>query len=287
MSAEPDPATPPTSAAPEGGAAARAVTAIGYRSWDGQTFRKGLRSIPVEAAVALRVGGRDYAVMLATPRDLEDFAYGLMHGEGLIRDAGDVRAIRRPEHDAGIVVEAELDERRGRPGGSGRDRRLAGVSGCGLCGVESLDDALRPIPPVTATLRIAPEAVRRAMSQLRSWQPLNADSGALHVAAFASPDGALRLSREDVGRHNALDKLIGALLRSGIEPQEGFIALSSRCSYELVQKGAAFGVNLLVTAAPPTSLAVQSARAAGMTLVTSARDGGFMIAADGNGIDYD
>lgn len=265
----------------EGGQVPASVQRVEYRHWDGQCFEPGIRALPSETPVALRVNCTDYAVMLATPLDLADFAHGLMRAEGLIASSRDVRAVEIAHGAAGTVVHAEIAG----DAGGGRARRLAGATGCGLCGVERLDDVLQAVPSVGGDFRISARAIVAAMEALRDWQPLNAASGALHAAAFADGNGHIVTSREDVGRHNALDKLIGALLRSGVEPGSGFIAMTSRCSFELVQKAAAFGCAVLVTAGAPTALARQLAGDAGMTLVACARGGRFLAVAGAARID--
>jgi FdhD protein len=276
-----DPVSQSLPIALESGEVPDATMRVDYRIWNGKTFDRGVRGIPAEVPVALRVNCTDYTVMLATPRDLNDFAYGLLYAEGMIGGPKDVFAIEQEHRVDGTVLRVEIS---GKAEG-GRRRTLAGVSGCGLCGAESLADTVRPIPRVRHRLRVEPAAVERAMGELRDWQPLNASCGALHVAAYVRPDGEIVLSREDVGRHNALDKLIGALLSSGIGPGDGFIAMSSRCSYELVQKAATYGVEMLVTAAAPTSLAVRQADEAGMTLINGARSDQFLIVCGGACID--
>ena len=165
-----------------------------------------------------------------------------------------------------------------------RVRHRVGESSCGLCGVENLDQALRPLPPVAPPADIAPDAVFSALAALRDHQPLNSATGAVHAAAYAGRDGTILAAREDVGRHNAFDKLIGHGLRAGLAPGEGFALLTSRCSFELVEKAALAGVRLLVTISAPTALAIDRANACGLTLIALARADEMLIAADPHGV---
>lgn len=233
------------------------------------------REVPEEVPVALRVNCEDYAVMLASPADLEDFVHGFLYTERCIRSPADVVDLALLEREEGIVARITLAA--DAPPGGASGHRLPGATGCGLCGVQALRDAVRPVAPVASRVHASPGAVRRAVTSLHDWQPLAARAGALHVAAFSDATGRIVIAREDVGRHNALDKLIGAMLRDGRPPHNGFILLSSRCSYELVQKAAAFGVEMLCTVSAPTALAVRLAAEAGMTLVSLARSDAFSV----------
>ncbi len=250
---------------------------VSMARWADGTLERGHRRVPEETPVAVRVDCEDYAVMLASPVDLEDFAYGFLHTEGLISRAGDVASLSLAEHDEGIVLRVERHAGQRLAAGRGDGRRLAGASGCGLCGVQSLRDAVRPVGRVTPAADVTAQAVRGAVSGLRHWQPLNACTGALHAAAFATLSGEIVTAREDVGRHNALDKLIGNMLRSGLSPESGFVVMTSRCSYELVQKAARFGVGTLCTVSAPTALAIRLAEDAGMTLIALSRPDSFVV----------
>lgn len=234
------------------------------------------REVPEEVPVALRVNCEDFAVMLASPADLEDFVYGFLYTERRIRSVADVVEVALLEREEGLVARITLGGDAPPRQASGT-RRLAGATGCGLCGVQALRDAVRPVSQVQSTLRCSPAAVRQAVASLHDWQPLAARAGALHVAAFADSRGRIVTAREDVGRHNALDKLIGAMLRDECSAQDGFVVLSSRCSYELVQKAAVFGVGMLCTVSAPTALAVRLAAEADMTLVSLARSDAFSV----------
>lgn len=220
-----------------------------------------------EMPVALEFNGLAYAVMMATPVDLEDFATGFALSEGLGRVADCAVA----EVDKGWVLRAMIP-------GLGperlqeRVRRRVAESSCGLCGVENLEAAMQPLPPVAAHDPLEPAAIFAALAALRDHQPLGRATGAAHAAALCGPDGAIRLVREDVGRHNALDKLVGAAARGGLSMADGFVLSTARCSYEIVEKTVRAGATRLVTISLPTSLAVERAGAAGLSLWALARD---------------
>lgn len=223
-----------------------------------------------EAPVALEFNGLSYAVMMATPADLEDFALGFALTEGLAKSPGDVTDITVAETDLGWIVRATL-------AGLGveqlteRVRMRVAESSCGLCGIENLEAVAKPLPQVPAHGEIEPPAIFAALAGLRAYQPLTKATGAAHAAAFCSTEGAIIDAREDVGRHNALDKLIGALAAAGQDLAAGFILSTARCSYEIVEKAVRAGATRLVTISLPTSLAVERARLAGLELWCLAR----------------
>lgn len=229
-----------------------------------------------EVPVALEFNGVSHAVMLATPADLEDFALGFGLSEGIFASASDLHDCEVRHSLQGITVAmqvsarcfAALKERR---------RTLAGRTGCGICGTESLDQVLRPVPVIEPATQIHSTAIARAMREMREHQVLCQATGAVHAAAWCSIDGAVLLAREDVGRHNALDKLIGALARTTLRREPGFIAVTSRASVEMVQKAAVAGAPLLAAVSAPTSLAVETAEAAQMALVGLARQGNLVV----------
>lgn len=228
------------------------------------------RELAQEVPVALEFNGIGYAVLMATPQDVPDLVLGFALAERLIgaEDAPfdvDVHAT-----DRGLIARATLPEGRTEALLS-RVRHRASESSCGICGIENLEQAIRPLPPVTARSDAGEGAIFRALSDLARHQPLNARTGAAHVAALAAADGTIRLAREDVGRHNAFDKLIGAMWRRGTGWDGGFALLSSRCSYELVEKAVLADCPLLVTISAPTRLAAERAAAAGLPLVVLAR----------------
>lgn len=223
-----------------------------------------------EAPVALEFNGLSYAVMMATPQDLEDFVIGFALCEGLAQSAADVTDMAIAEVEHGLILRAAL-------AGLGitqlteRVRSRVAESSCGLCGIENLEAVARPLPPVHTHTRITPAAIFAALAALRDQQPLGQATGAAHAAAWVSPAGAIGCLREDVGRHNALDKLVGALARSGQSLAAGFVLSTARCSYEIVEKAVRAGATTLVTVSLPTSLAVARAKSAGLSLWALAR----------------
>lgn len=230
------------------------------------------RAVPVEAPVAIEINGITYAVMMATPCDLEDFVTGFLLSEGLAsaHEIGPV-SLHPVQDGEGLVARVNLPAERVAPIME-RARRRLGDSSCGICGMESVEAALRPLPKIKAQSEVSPQAIRTALQAMREEQALGALTAATHAAAFAYKDGSLAVVREDVGRHNALDKVIGALAIAGIDPASGFILVTSRCSYELVEKAARAGCPLLVAISAPTDLAVRRAAAAGLALAVIARD---------------
>jgi FdhD protein len=230
----------------------------------------GIRSVPIEAPVAIEYNGIGYAVMMATPVDLEAYAVGFTICEGLVAATGDIGGVQVNEVAGGRVVRVRLPaDRMDRV--IERARTRASESSCGLCGIETIEEVLRPLRASPRPRLTSRAAIARALAALPDHQPLGRATGAVHAAAFCDPDGSIRFAKEDVGRHNALDKLIGALAIEGIDPAAGFILLSARCSYELVEKAVRAGCPMLVTISAPTSLAVERAAAAGLTLVALAR----------------
>lgn len=240
--------------------------------WQGSELALQVDEIAEEVPVALEYNGISHAVMLATPADLEDFALGFSLSEGLIaspRDIYDIEVDTRPDGIAvGLRIATEAFVRL-----KGRRRALAGRTGCGLCGTESLSEVMRPPARVRTEAAFQSSALHAAFSRLHDQQALLAHTGATHAAAWMRADGKLALLREDVGRHNALDKLIGALTRSGEDPATGAILVTSRASYEMVMKAASAGVGVLAAISGPTALAVRLADEAGLTLAGFVRQG--------------
>jgi FdhD protein len=226
--------------------------------------------------------------MMATPRDLHDFAIGLSLTEGIVARPSETESFAAIEAGQGIELRMRLA---GPPSRALAERRryLAGPVGCGLCGIDSLAEAMRPVATVGRGAIVRPAAILAALDAVAAEQALNRQTHAVHAAGFCRPDGAVVAVREDVGRHNALDKLAGALARAAVDPATGFVVVTSRLSVELVQKAAAMGAPVMVAVSAPTALAVRAAEQAGMTLVAVARRDGFevfthpeRIAADGS-----
>lgn len=237
------------------------------------------RMVPAEVPVAISFLGIGYAVMMASPADLEDFAYGFARSERLIDNATDVIRVEVRAGEKGVLLGIELvPERHDRV--LARVRHRVGESSCGLCGIENLEQALRPLPTLPAPARIEPAAIFRALEGIRAHQPLNEATGAVHAAALCDAAGQVLAAREDVGRHNAFDKLVGHGLREGRDMSAGFAVLTARCSYELVEKAALSGIPLLVTISAPTSLAIERAGEAGLTLVALARADSVLVMSD-------
>jgi FdhD protein len=243
-----------------------AVTGTGFSAGVGMEDGADVEwQVPEETAVAFEYNGRSHAVMMATPADLEDFALGFSLAEEIVGTAADIEKISVRETPLGFVVNLTVDPLR-LLRGSLRSRSMEGRSGCGLCGVDSLVHAVREPRKIEAALEVDPAAVAAAFRALPDHQPMNRANRSVHAAAWCAPDGRIRLAREDVGRHNALDKLIGAIAGSGADPAGGFVVMTSRCSFELVQKTAAVGIPLLATISAPTALALELARNANLTL---------------------
>ena len=233
-------------------------------------------TIAEETPVAIVYNGIPHVVMMATPQDLEDFVLGFSLTEELIGTPADLQGVEVVRYSQGIEIQALVS-----PACeeviAGRTRRLTGRTGCGICGADSVSMVLKQLHPVTDSVAIAGSALRHALEALASHQSLNAEAGAVHAAAWAGLDGTVRLVREDVGRHNALDKLIGALLKTGTDPKTGFVVVTSRASFEMVQKTTVLGAPLLAAISGPTGLAVRVARQAGLTLVGFARGSGHTV----------
>lgn len=251
---------------------AGAVEIPAWRSAYEEETQTESRDIPIETPVAIEINGVAYAVMMATPCDLEDFVVGFLLAEGLAasEEIGGV-SLHQVNGGDGLVARVNLPSERLAPIME-RARRRLGDSSCGICGIESVEAALRPLPRIAASAAIRPRAIRTTLLGMRDAQELGALTYATHAAAFADQTGKIIALREDVGRHNALDKLVGCLARSGTEAASGFILVTSRCSYELVEKAARAGCPLLVAISAPTDLAVRRAQAAGLALAVTARE---------------
>ena len=227
-----------------------------------------------EVPLAMVYNGASFAVMMATPHDLGDFALGFSLSEGLIDTPAQLLQVQVRTLLEGIELAMRVaDDAPVAQPGRERERLLPGRSGCGICGTRDLEQAVRQPAAVEAGRTFTPDALEQALSQLQTLQPMNAATGAVHAAAWADHSGQIVLVREDVGRHNALDKLIGAMRHGGIDPNDGMALVTSRASYEMVTKAASAGVTLLAAISAPTALAIELARSAGVTLIGFARPG--------------
>lgn len=239
-------------------------------------YRQAERTVAEETPIALSYNRLTHAVMMGTPSDLEDFAVGFSLSEGIISRAGQIQELEVVTANTGVELRMwigtelleRLDERR---------RSLAGPTGCGLCGLESLAEAVRAPPTVSSGFSVTAEEIQAAMEAMPPLQLLNAETRAVHAASFWQPGRGLQALREDVGRHNALDKLSGAIARRGLDGSAGMVVMTSRVSVELVQKAAVIGTPILVAVSAPTRLALRMAEQAGITLVGVARRDGFEV----------
>ncbi|MCO5146217.1 MAG: formate dehydrogenase accessory sulfurtransferase FdhD [Aquamicrobium sp.] len=235
------------------------------------------RMVPEEVPVAFSYGGTTHAVMMATPADLEDFALGFSLTEGIVAAPDEIEAVAVEEAGEGIDIQITLG---GEPGArfAARRRHLAGPVGCGLCGIESIEEALRRVRDVgAAALTLSAGDITRSVRQLAEWQTLHSETGAVHAAGFYVPESGILTAREDVGRHNALDKLAGALARAGVDGETGAVVVTSRVSVEMVQKAAAIGAPAILAVSAPTALAIRTAEEAGMMLVALVRGDEFDV----------
>lgn len=248
-------------------------TEIPVYRWSTETAgTSGQDRIAAEVPVALTYNRISHVVMMATPADLEEFGLGFSLTEGLIGSASDLQDIRVIPRDSGLELAMTISEEWVDRLVTHR-RNMAGRTGCGLCGAENLEQALRNVAPVGNRLKVRNRSLQKAIAGLETRQPLQAQTGAAHGAAWCDTGGNLLLLREDIGRHNALDKLIGSLCSTGFSAADGFVLISSRASYEMVYKAAAAGIELIAAVSAPTTLAVKSAIESGVTLVGFARPG--------------
>ncbi len=252
------------------------VSRVSRTAWSAKDFVDGDRAIPEETAIAFSYGGTAHAVMMASPRDLEDFAFGFSLTERIVSSLGEITRLEIIEQEIGIELRLWLAEPHASHF-SERRRHIAGPTGCGLCGLESLGEAMRSPEQVSSNVLFSPREIMRAVASVGPAQTLNRETRAVHAAAFWEPTCGLMALREDVGRHNALDKLAGVLARDGVSARSGIIVLTSRVSIEMVQKAAAIRAPVIVAISAPTALAVRTAEAAGITLIGIARGDGFEI----------
>jgi FdhD protein len=252
------------------------VRTVGRKVWRGDSASDDTRSIPEETAVALTYNGGTYAVMMATPQNLRDFAVGFSLSEGIVQSPDEIGSLDIVELDDGIELRMWLAQ--SKAGSlSERRRQIAGPTGCGLCGIDSIAEAVRPAAIVGPGRSFSPRQIMTAMRSLPPLQPINIETRAVHAAAFWTPGRGIVALREDVGRHNTLDKLAGALALEKMSASDGMVLLTSRVSVEMVQKAAEMGAPLMVAVSAPTALAVRMAEAAGITLAAIARADGFEV----------
>jgi FdhD protein len=237
----------------------------------------GNRMVPEETPVAFSFAGTTHAVMMASPADFEDFALGFSLTEGIIASPDEIEAIEVEDHGAGVDIQIRLKDQ-ANTRFEARRRRLAGPVGCGLCGIESIEEAMRVVDSVgSSTLTLSAADIVQSVKLLSKVQPLHAETGAVHAAGFYVPAKGIVQAREDVGRHNALDKLAGALAKKGFEGSTGAVVVTSRVSVEMVQKTAAIGASFIIAVSAPTALAIRTAQEAGMTLIALVRGEDFDV----------
>jgi FdhD protein len=251
----------------------RRVSCLAQR---GQNISSAHRMVPEETAIAFTYNGSTHAVMMATPQDLEDFAIGFATTEGPIESVDEVSDLEIVVTELGVELRTWLPDLRAKAY-SERRRSMAGPTGCGLCGIESLEQAMRPIPSIVSEIQFEARAIVDAMDSLSAGQKLQKETRAIHAAGFWTPAEGLIALREDVGRHNALDKLIGAMVKSRLDATLGLIVMTSRVSVELIQKSARIGAPVLAAISAPTAAAIRLAEASGMTLIAVARGSDFEI----------
>jgi FdhD protein len=253
-----------------------AVTTADRKIWRDGNVGEGTRLIPEETAIALSYNGGTYAVMMGTPQNLQDFAIGFSLSEGIVQSPDEIVSLDIVELDDGIELRMWLASPQAERVNE-RRRHIAGPTGCGICGIESIAEAVRPAAIVAEGRVFSPHEIMAAMASMTVLQQINIQTRAVHAAAFWTPAHGLVALREDVGRHNALDKLAGALAQARVSAREGIVLLTSRVSVEMVQKTATIGAPLMVAVSAPTALAVRTADAAGITLAAIARADGFEI----------
>jgi FdhD protein len=252
------------------------IRSVDRQAWRGHGVSTAERTIPEETAVALTYNGGTYAVMMATPQDLADFAVGFSLSEGLVQSSDQIASLDIVDLKNGIELRMWLAPERAALI-NGRRRQIAGPTGCGLCGVDSIAEALQPPKVVPKGGRVSQSDVMNAMQSIAPLQQINRETRAVHAAAFWTRSRGVVSVREDVGRHNALDKLHGALKLARLSAGHGMVLLTSRVSVEMVQKTAALGSPIMVAVSAPTALAVRMAEAAGITLIGVARGDGFEV----------
>ncbi len=243
---------------------------VRVQRWVDGTIEYTLDHVAEEQPIALSYHGIPHVVMLATPADLEDLAVGFTLSEALVDKPNEIRSVELFNEQGTLEVRISIDTERF-AALLRRQRNLTGRTGCGLCGAETIEQAIRHPAPVAQGVSITADELQAALAELHARQPLNAKTGSVHAAAWALPGKGIQLVREDVGRHNALDKVIGALVRANIDCSAGYLLITSRASYEMVQKAATVGITLLAAVSAATALAIRLAEEANLTLVGFAR----------------
>jgi FdhD protein len=251
-------------------AAALAVRTVNVERWRDGQIEYFADQVAEEQPVALTYNGIPHVVMLATPAHLDDLARGFTLSEAIVQRPEEIHAIEVFTEEGGLEVRIGIATERFSALLRTR-RNLTGRTGCGLCGAETIEQAIRHPAPVTHGIRISSEELHAALEQLHTLQLINAQTGSVHAAAWVLPDLGIQLVREDVGRHNALDKVIGALVRKQVDCSTGYVLITSRASYEVVQKAATLGITVLAAVSAPTALAIKLAEETGMTLLGFAR----------------
>lgn len=249
------------------------------RVWTRDKEQQQTRSVTSEVPVVLEYNCVTFAVMMASPNDLVDFAYGFSLTEGIIEKTKDIIYVQIKDAPKGKVAAIEINARAFHKLEK-YNRALTGRTGCGLCGVEKLDQAIKPLNKVVSDLKIDANTIHRSMQDIKSHQHLNKETGAMHGAAFVNDQGQILAVREDVGRHNALDKLIGHLMNENINTSQGYVLITSRCSFEMIQKCAIAGIPLIAAVSATTDLAIELGEEAGITIIAFVRKEGMNIVID-------
>ncbi|NJO12409.1 MAG: formate dehydrogenase accessory sulfurtransferase FdhD [Gammaproteobacteria bacterium] len=253
---------------------------VTVRRWRDGSLAQVTDVVAEEAPVALTYHGVPHVVMMATPSDLEELGVGFTLSEAIVAAADEIRAVEVLTRDGALEVRVDITGERF-SAVLQRQRNLTGRTGCGVCGAHTVEEAIRHPPPVKSQVQVSTVQLHEALAALRAHQPLNLLTGSVHAAAWVVPGAGVKLVREDVGRHNALDKVIGALVRGNLDRASGYLVITSRASYEMVQKAATVGIGLIAAVSAPTALAIRLAEHCGITLVGFAREHRHVVYANG------